>query len=262
MSTRGRKRIKVIFPVPLSEHTRELIETQIPREFIRPEFDVEFVGSARLMTLANSYYDLFIMDAIVLEAGMRAEEEGFDAVCINTVSDSGLYALRARLKVPVIGPGQAAFHMACTLGHKFSVLTMWEPWFPLYRKTLKEYGLEHRLASIRHIDTRPDVQELLAGKEEIVFGKLEEAGRRAIEEDGADVLVLGSTTMHQSHRYLQEKLPVPVINPGLVAYKLCELCLELGLTHSKRAFPSPELIQDAALFPPGTPTPPKRGEAT
>ena len=181
-SAGGKKRIKVIFPVPLSEHTRELIETQIPREFIRPEFDVEFVGSKRLMTLADSYYDLFIMDAIVLEAGMRAEEEGFDAVCINTVSDSGLYALRARLKVPVIGPGQAAFHMACTLGHKFSVLTMWEPWFPLYRKTLKEYGLEHRLASIRHIDTRPDVQELLAGKEEIVFGKLEEVGRRAIEE--------------------------------------------------------------------------------
>ena len=37
------KRIKVIFPVPLSEHTRALIETQIPRVFIRPEFDVEFV---------------------------------------------------------------------------------------------------------------------------------------------------------------------------------------------------------------------------
>lgn len=245
------KRIKVIFPVPLSEHTRERIETQIPRALIRPEFDVEFVGSRRLMTLANSYYDLFIMDSIVVEAGMRAEEEGFDAVCINTVSDSGLYALRSRLSIPVIGPGQAAFHMACTLGQRFSILTMWEPWFPLYRKTLKEYGLEHRLASIRHIDTRPDVQELLEGKEEVVFGKLEAAGKLAIEQDGAEVLVLGSTTMHQSHTHLQGHLPVPVINPGLVAYKLCEMCLDLGLTHSKKAFPSPEALQDDALFPRG-----------
>ncbi len=243
------KRIKVIFPVPLSEHTRELIETQIPPAFIRPEFDVEFVGSKRLMTLADSYYDLYIMESIVVEAGMRAEEEGFDAVCINTVSDSGLYALRSRLEIPVIGPGQAAFHTACMLGHQFSIVTMWEPWFPLYRKTLTEYGLEHRLASIRHIDTRPDVQELLAGKEEVVFEKLETEARLAVEEDGADVVVLGSTTMHQSHAYLQERLPVPVVNPGLVAYKLCELCLDLGLAHSKRAFPSPETLQDDALFP-------------
>jgi Asp/Glu/hydantoin racemase len=243
------KRIKVIFPVPMNEHTKELIETQIPREFIGEHFEVDFVGSKRLMSLANSYYDTFIMDSIVIEAGMKAEEEGFDAVCINTVSDSGMNALRARLNIPVIGPGQAAFHMACTLGHKFSILTMWEPWVPLYTKTLTEYGLNHRCASIRHINTRPDVQELLEGKEEVVFAKLEAEALKAIEEDGASVIVLGSTTMHQSHRYLQEKLPVPVINPGVVAYKLCELLLDLELSHSKKAYPAPETLQDELLFP-------------
>jgi allantoin racemase len=243
------KRIKVIFPVPLSEHTRELIETQIPRAFIRPEFDVEFVGSRRLMSLANSYYDDYIMDTIVIEAGIRAEKEGFDAVCINTVSDSGLYALRSRLNIPVLGPGQASFHLACMLGHRFSILTMWQPWVHLYTKTLKEYGLEHRVASIRHIDTRPDVQELLEGKEEVVFAQLEEQGLRAISEDGADVIILGSTTMHQSHAYLKENLPVPVLNPGLIAYKLCEMLLDLDLSHSKKAFPAPETIQDENLFP-------------
>ena len=243
------KRIKVIFPVPLSEHTRELIETQIPQEYIGAEFEVEFVGSKRLMSLAESYYDFYIMETIVIEAGVRAEEEGFDAVCINTVSDSGLYALRARLNIPVIAPAQSSFHIACTLGHKFSILSMWEPWTPMYMKTLRDYGLEHRLASIRHIDTRPDVQELLEGKEDIVFGLLEREGRRAIEEDGADVLMLGSTTMHQSHAYLQERLPVPVLNPGVIAYKLCEMYLDLGLSHSKKAFPNPENIQDDSLFP-------------
>jgi allantoin racemase len=233
----------------MNEHTKELIETQIPREFIGEHFEVDFVGSKRLMSLANSYYDTFIMDSIVIEAGMKAEEEGFDAVCINTVSDSGMNALRARLNIPVIGPGQAAFHMACTLGHKFSILTMWEPWVPLYTKTLTEYGLNHRCASIRHINTRPDVQELLEGKEEVVFAKLEAEALKAIEEDGANVIVLGSTTMHQSHRYLQEKLPVPVINPGVVAYKLCELLLDLELSHSKKAYPAPETLQDELLFP-------------
>lgn len=244
------KRIKIIFPVPMNDATRTMVESQIPPQFIRPGYEVEFVGSSGLMTLANSYYDMSIMEMIVLEAGMRAEQEGFDAVCINTVSDSAFAALRSRLSIPVFTPGQSAFHAACMLGHRFSIVTMWKPWFPLYRKTLKEYGLEHRCASVRAIDVRPDVQELLEGKEEFVFAKLEAEARAAIEEDGADVIVLGSTTMHQSHQYLSEHLPVPVINPGVVAYKMCEMFLELGLAHSKSAYPSPENVQDDTLFPP------------
>lgn len=244
------KRIKMIFPVPMNEHTHAMVSSQIPPELIRPGFEVGFVGAGQVLTLADSYYDMAIMEQAVLEAGLRAEEEGFDAVCINTVSDSALYALRSRLTIPVLAPGQTAFHIACMLGHKFSVVTMWDPWLPLYKKTLTEYGLWGRVASLRSIDTRPDAQELLAGKEEVVFAKLEAAALKAIHEDGADVIILGSTTMHQSHAWLAKKLPVPVINPGVVSYKLCEMFLDLGLAHSKHAFPSPETLKDAAILRP------------
>jgi allantoin racemase len=188
------------------------------------------------------------MDTFVFEAGLRAEAEGYAAVCIDTVSDSGLYALRSRLSIPVVGPGQAAFYTACMLGQKFSILTMWEEWFHLYKKLLNEYGLWHRVASLRSIKTRPDLSELLAGKEEVIFAKLEAEARLAIEADGADCIVLGSTTMHQSHAYLAERLPVPVINPGQIAYKLCEVFLELGLSHSKKAFPAPQMPKDEMIF--------------
>jgi allantoin racemase len=101
---------------------------------------------------------------------------------------------------------------------------------------------------VRSIDVRPDTEALLQGKEEVVFGKLLEQARLAIEEDGSDVIVLGSTTMHQSHAYLAANLPVPVLNPGVIAYKQCELLLDLGLSHSKVAFPSPEQNKDAAFM--------------
>lgn len=241
------KRVKMIFPVPMSEATRPMVESQLPPEFRRSDIEVSFVGAGGTITLADSYYDMAIMELAVIQAGLQAQEEGFDAVCINTVSDSGLAALRARLSIPVLSPGQSAFHVASMLGHKFSILTMWERWFPLYRKTLREYGLESRVASIRAIEVRPDTVELLSGKEDIVFGKLEEAARRAIDEDGADVIVLGSTTMHQSHAHLAAHLPVPVLNPGVIAYKLCEMFLDLGLAHSKKAYPSPETLKDAAF---------------
>lgn len=241
------KRVKMIFPVPMSEATRPMVESQLPPEFRRSDIDISFVGAGSTITLADSYYDMAIMELAVIQAGIQAQEDGFDAVCINTVSDSGLAALRSRLSIPVLSPGQSAFHVASMLGHKFSILTMWERWFPLYRKTLKEYGLESRVASIRAIEVRPDTVELLSGKEDIVFARLEETALKAIREDGADVIVLGSTTMHQSHAYLASRLPVPVLNPGVIAYKLCEMFLDLGLTHSKKAYPSPETLKDAAF---------------
>jgi allantoin racemase len=241
------KKIKVIVPIPMDAAGVANRASQLSGDMIAAGFDVAFVAVGWGAALGDSYYDTMLMDMSVFEAGLQAEEEGYDAVCIDTVSDSGLYALRSRLSIPVIGPGQAAVHSACMLGHRFSIITMWDEWFPLYRKILGEYKLESRCASLRSIKTRPDLAELLAGKEEVIFKKLEEQSLLAIEEDGADVIVLGSTTMHQSHAYLRDVLPVPVINPGQIAYKLCEVFLELGLTHSKTAFPSPEMPNDAAI---------------
>ena len=242
------KRIKVIVPIPMDAAGVANRAAQLPAALRREGFEVEFVSVKNGAALGDSFYDMLLMDSFTFEAGLKAEEEGYDAVCIDTVSDSGLYPLRSRLSIPVIAPGMVAFHIACMLGKKFSIITMWDEWFPLYEKTLTEYKLWPRLASMRSIDTRPDLEELLEGKEEVVFRKLETEATRAIEEDDADVIVLGSTTMHQSHGYLSERLRVPVINPGLIAYKMAELFLELGLSHSKKAFPSPEAPQDAAII--------------
>lgn len=242
------KRVKIIFPVPLSENTRELVEAQIPPEMIGDQFSVEFVGSGEIVSMADSYYDMQLMEMAVIEAGMRSEAEGFDAVCINTMSDSGLYALRSRLSIPVLSAGESALHLACMLGQKFSIVTMWKKWFPLYRKTIKEYGLEHKLASVRSIEVRPDTQELLQGKEDIVFDKLLAQAQTAIDQDGADVIVLGSTTMHQSYNFLKSNLSIPVINPGLVAYKFSELFINLGLTQSKLTYPAPETTTGDSIF--------------
>jgi hypothetical protein len=54
------------------------------------------------------------------------------------------------------------------------------------------------------------------------------------------------------------RLPVPAINPGLIIYKLCEVLLEPGLTHSKRAFPPPEIAEGREIFTRLAPANPRR----
>jgi allantoin racemase len=243
----GEHRIKVIVPIPMDAAGVANRAAQLPPEAIAPGFKPEFTAVSWGAALGDSYHDMMLMDFTVFQAGIGAEDEGYAAVVIDTVSDSGLRALRSRLSIPVLGPGECAFHMAMTLGKKFTVLTMWDEWFPLYEKTLTEYGFWPRVASLRSIKTRPDLQELLEGKEEVVFAKLKAEAEKAIAEDGADVIVLGSTTMHQSAAWLAANLPVPVINPGLVAYKQAELLVQLGLKHSKKAFPPPGVGNDVGI---------------
>ena len=50
------------------------------------------------------------------------------------------------------------------------------------------------------------------------------------------------------HGYMAEHLTVPVINPGPVVIKMAETFVQLGLTHSKVAFPPPSEIVDDRFF--------------
>ena len=240
-------KVLVIVPFPMSEENRRQRRDQVEAVELGP--DIEFVFESTRAAPKNyvSQSDLVLADIGILEAGLEAQARGFDAVCIDTMSDSGVAALRSVLDIPVIGPGRASMLMAMMLGERFSVLTMWRHWLHLYAKTLKDLGLEDHCASIRHIDVAPDNQGLMAGKEAEIFPLLEETARKCIEEDGADVILLGSTTMHQAHGYLQQRLPVPVINPGPLSYKMAEAVLGLGLSHSRAAYPQSPAPRDAMV---------------
>ena len=238
-------RVLTIVPVPLDEVGITNRQAQLREVTLGPGITFDFVAVKASCSMFDSYHDWVLADIGILEAGFDAQKNGYDAICIDTMSDSaGGAALDGRHPGDHAGKG-VPYLTALMLGNRFSVLTQWDGWINLYKKVL-EYGLSPFLASIRSINVMPDVENLLGGKEEVVFPKLRDAGLQCIE-DGADVICLGSTTMHQSHAYLRENLPVPVINPGPLTYKLAETMLGLGLTQSRRAYQSPSVPKQAMI---------------
>ncbi|HQX61284.1 MAG TPA: aspartate/glutamate racemase family protein [Burkholderiaceae bacterium] len=232
-------KVLVIVPFAMSADNLLLREQQLQGLQFGPDIEFEYRPVTAGPVNYSSHHDFVLADVANFEAGCRAQAEGYAAVCIDTMSDSGVAALRSVLDIPVFGPGKVSMLTALMLGERFSILTMASRWKPLYKKALDELGLHHKCASVRAIEVPPDNQALLAGKEELVFPLLERAARKAIDEDGADVLILGSTTMHQAHAWLAERLPVPVINPGPLSYKMAEAALALGLRQSRAAYPAP-----------------------
>jgi allantoin racemase len=239
-------RVCVLVPFALDETGLANRRQQQLSVRLSPDMALEYKPVKAGPALYDSYHDYVLADFAMLEAGLEAADEGYDAICIDTMSDSGANALRSLLDIPVITPGRASYLTALMLGDRFSVLTQWDGWIALYTKGVREYGLSERLVSVRSINTLPDVENLLGGKEDVVFPKLRAAGLQCVE-DGADVICLGSTTMHQAHAYLADKLPVPVINPGPLTYKLAETMLSLGLTHSRHAYPRPNVEKRAMI---------------
>jgi allantoin racemase len=211
-----------------------------------PDIAFDYRGVTAGPALLDSHHDTALAEVALFEAGRSAQDDGYDAVCIDTMSDSGVNALRSVLDIPVIGPGRCSYLTALMLGDRFSVLTQWDGWIWLYQKGLKELGLEGKCASIRSINLLPDVSNLLGGKEDVVFPKLLAAAEQCIE-DGAEVICMGSTTMHQAVPYLRENLPVPVINPGPLTYKLAEFFIGVRLTQSRLAYPKPNVDKTEML---------------
>ena len=233
------KKVMVIVPFPMGNEDLARRQAQLHGVDLGPGISFHFKPVRVGPKNYSSQHDMALADFSILDAGLDAEKDGFDAICIDTMSDSGMAMLRSVLSIPVIAPGRHSMLLAQMLGEKFSILMMWDRWKMLYTKTLGELGMEHKCASMRSIGITPDNKSLLSGKEDEVFPLLLDAAKRCIKDDGAQVLILGSTTMHEAHSWLRARVDVPVINPGPLTYKLASIALDLKLTHSKKTWPAP-----------------------
>lgn len=144
----------------------------------------------------------------LIKEARQAEKEGADAIMIDCAMDPSIQALRQAVSIPVIGAGQAAFSQALVLGDQFSIIAPLPSLVPAYRRRINEYCLQGRLASIRSISV--PILDLLST--EAVEGFIRE-GVLAVENDGADVIVIGCTGLSPAFPEIQKRVSVPVIDP-------------------------------------------------
>jgi allantoin racemase len=232
------KKALVIVPFALDDAGVANRKAQTKAVKLGPDIEFDFRPVTAGPTSFMSAHDWALMEMAIWEAGMTAQDEGYDAVVIDTMSDSGMAPLRSMLDIPVVSPGRASMLFALMLGNRFGILAQWDKALTRYKKATAEYGLADQCAAVDHFDEPPDFANLLGGKEDKVFPKMKAACERMMDK-GAEVICLGSTTMHQAAQFLAKELPIPVINPGPLTYKLVETMLGLDLSHSKAAFPAP-----------------------
>jgi len=191
----------------------------------------------------ESMWEEYLLVPGQMELAIELEREGFDAIVPGCFGDPGIDGMRELVSIPVVGPGASAMLVAANLGHRFGIVTVLESVVRPLENLATLTGVAGKLASVRQIGV--PVLELNRDPD-ATFARLVEVSRRSIEDDRADVLVLGCGTLSFRAAELQEIVGVPVINPLQVALRTAELLVACGLSHSKRSHPVPPKL--AASF--------------
>ena len=186
------------------------------------EVDVMHLGPDRPKHLEYHAYEAMVIGDIVRLT--YAASAQYDAIVIGCFYDVGLREAREVSRQAVVtAPCQSAVSIAAQLGNTFSVLVGRRKWIPKMRENVRIYGYEHKMASMRPLEL--GVHDFQADHQRTCDRLLTE-GRQAIEQDGAEVIILGCTAEYGFHETMQAELGVPVIDAVLAPFKFAEFLAE------------------------------------
>jgi len=195
----------------------------------------EFGVSCRCNPEAPVFIDTY-EDAAVTAPGMirlvRENEAAYDAFVVACHCDPNLDVLKEVSRKPVVGIGEASMRMAAMLGHRFSVISTGGHSVPNKQALVRKYHLEGLLASVR----TPPPDSADAGEEERYLA----AARAALDEDGAEVIVLGCAGLAGLDKRLQAELGAPVLDGVVCALIIASGLVRAGLSISKVRRYNPE----------------------
>lgn len=180
----------------------------------------------------ESAYDEAIAAPYILQQVVSAETEGCDAVVIDCAADPALRAAREISELPVVSAGEASYHAAMMVAGKFSVITVLPTTANEISDHLKMYGFSSRVASVRSAN----IPVLALEDEQEAEEHLYAAARKAIDEDGAQAIVLGCTGMMAMRDSLEKRLGVPVIEPYLAAIQFAASLVRMKLRQSRLSY--------------------------
>ena len=196
-------------------------------------FGTEIVceGLRRGPEYADCAYDGVIVShelVQMVQADMRMAA-GYDAYVVASFADPALDA-RELTDKPVVGIAESALHFASFLGYKFAVINTLPRLERTFEDEVRRAGASDRLAVVKLPPYR--VSSFLESTED-AKAMLVKTAREAIEQDGAEVIILAGGMLAGYAGFLSAAIGAPVLDGVKCAVKMAEALAALGLTTSK-----------------------------
>ena len=200
-------RLLLVNPNMTETMTRDM--TAIARAVAGTSAEIVPLTAPRGFPYIASRAEAQVAGGIALE--MIAENlSGADAVIMAAFGDPGLRGARELFDLPVVGMAEAAMMSACMLGERFSIVTFSPVMRRWYLDCVADSGLMARCTGVRTPLAHP---LRIDGVRERLKDDLAHLARQAVEEDGADVVILGGAPLAGLAPEITSLVPGLVLDP-------------------------------------------------
>lgn len=188
---------------------------------------------------------------------LQAQEQGYDAFAMCTIPNPLIREIRTLIDIPVVGYGEASFHMACQMGRSFGVLLFIDSMAPLLQEQIAQYGLASRCAGVDGVGfTFQDVLPAFENPDSLIDRFRDSA--RAMIARGADVIVPGEMPLNVllAVNGVSQVDGVPIIDGLAITIKTAEMLADLrrttGMAQTRHGFfgaaPPRERVREMLRF--------------
>ncbi len=224
----------VIGGYPPEEYQRR---ADVARSYSTSEIEVGIID-----TQASPYFygmtptEIQLVAPAYIESFRQAEKQGYDAVVPLGMLDLGVDGGKSAVDIPVVGPMEAALHIACLLGDRFGLIIYHEKLLAFNRAIVRRYGMEERIVGFGVSGF--DLPDLAAHREEVVQNFVSEA--KKLVANGAEVIIpmgISQCPVHIKPDWLQAQLGVPVVEGIGAPIRMAAMLAGLGLKQSRLRWP-------------------------
>lgn len=216
-------KIKLINPNTTEAVTRKI--GLVGQNSASPGTEVVSVNPATGPVSIEGYYDEAVATIGMLDEVRSGEATGFDGYIVGCYADIGLLAAREATDKPVIGLAEASIRTVGFIAPTFSVITPQPRSVGRMRALVKEYGGEQSCVSVRAANCAVlDLEIPGSSAREAVLKQC----RLAVEDDGAEAILLGAAGMADLAEFLSKELDALIVDPVAPAIRCMEMLITLG----------------------------------
>ena len=209
------------------------------RAILRPDTQLDMFAAPSGVPYIESSVEFYLSEAAVARKCMEIAQLGYDAIAGTAFLDNGLDGARELVNIPVVGPAKTSLYLAATLANKFAVIMARGDLPKHVWAFAKVIGVADRIVAMPTLAC--SVTDFLRDEDRAVEMAVD-MGKRLMDEQGAEAIVLGCGATTGLAPQLSQALGIPVLDPGRTAVKFAEMLVDLGLSHSKKAYPSNERV--------------------
>lgn len=229
-------RICVLVPVATDQFNQRIMKAVAP--VVPPDVQVEVRNITSGHPCIENRTNWLENGMPVVNLARQIAADGFDGIWLTDFDMCGVEAARELIDIPIIGGFPTSAFTALMLSQRFSIITILQSTLAMQRGHTLTYGLQDSFASILALNCPVDQLDNV----EVVVARTFELARKAVEQDGAQSILLGCTgfvdVAARVSALLEDALGyyVPVIDPNHAGFSLLVSLVRMRVRPSRATY--------------------------